>query len=90
MEEKFKCKDEVIYRRTDEKDEWTYGVFSHYFKSLNSEGAVINGNYILFSVQEILPYEGNEELVGTTDEPDEEVILEEGEWILPADIIGVY
>lgn len=29
---------------------------------------------------DILPYEGNEELVGTTDSPVEEVKLEDGEW----------
>lgn len=29
---------------------------------------------------DILPYEGNEHLVGTTDEPEEEVKLEDGEW----------
>lgn len=36
---------------------------------------------------DILPYEGNEDLVGTTDEPDEEVKLEEGEWLM-CSIVG--
>lgn len=30
----------------------------------------------------ILPYEGNEHLISTTDEPEEEITLEQGEWIL--------
>lgn len=37
--------------------------------------------------ENILPYEGNEHLVGTTDSPDEEVRLEKDEYIIASDII---
>ena len=31
---------------------------------------------------DILPYEGNEHLLGSTDEPEEEIKLEVGEWVM--------
>ena len=82
---KFKCKDEVIYRRTDEESEWTYGIFSHYYDNNNVEGVVVDGHFLLSTVHNILPYEGNEHLVGRVDEPDEEVRLEYGELIIAID-----
>ncbi|MCH5237006.1 MAG: hypothetical protein J1E95_04330 [Muribaculaceae bacterium] len=91
MEKKFKCKDEVIFQNKvhfgDEKLIWNYGIVNY-----EDEGYVylVGGLYINKKLFKILPYEGNEHLVGTTDEPDEEIRLEEGEWIIPADIIGVY
>lgn len=41
---------------------------------------------LLYSItdEEILPYEGNEHLVGTTDEPEEEIIIENGEYCFGA------
>lgn len=80
MEKKFKCKDEVIYRRNYEEDEWTYGIFSHYHD--NFRNAVVNGVYITLDSWDILPYEGNEHLVGTDQNTDEEVRLEEGEYLM--------
>ena len=35
-----------------------------------------------FKDENILPYEGNEHLVGTTGEPEEEIELKEGEWLM--------
>lgn len=67
----FKCKDEVIYRFKaglwlGHPEPWTYGIFSHY----NKDGSfVINGNSYQGIPIDILPYKGNEHLVGTTDEP---------------------
>ena len=87
---KFKCKDEVIYRfkggpGLGEPEPWIYGIFSHYKK----EGdIVINGNCYQRRIMDILPYEGNEELVGKTDEPDEEVKLKEGEWLMVGNLIN--
>lgn len=42
--------------------------------------------------KDILPYEGNEHLVGTTDEPEEEIKLEEGEWVMYAfgGLVSIY
>ena len=77
----FKCKDEVIYRIPG--GEWYYGIFSHYkSQGLHLKTAVINGNHYNLETVDILPYEGNEHLVGTTDSPEEEVRLEEGETLL--------
>lgn len=78
---KFKCKDEVIYQNRvhfgDEKLNWNYGIVNY-----EDEGYVylVGGLYINKKTFKILHYEGNEHLVGTTDEPDEEVKLEEGEY----------
>ena len=85
MEKKFKCKDEVIYRCTDKYGIpiWSYGIFSHYYKGKDIIYAKIVGEIgIDITKWEILPYEGNEHLVGSQDEPDEEVRLEEGEWVI--------
>lgn len=43
----------------------------------------VNGDYAQ-SDDGILPYEGNEHLVGKVNEPVEEVKLEEGEWVIGA------
>ena len=52
----------------------------------------INGRYQLTSgavveEKEILPFEGNEHLLGTNEEPEEEIILKEGERIICSDDI---
>ena len=83
MEKKFKCKDEVIFQNRlrfgVEKLIWNYGIVNY-----EDEGYVylVGGLYINKKTFKILPYEGNEHLVGTTDEPDEEVKLEKGEWLM--------
>ena len=93
MEKKFKCKDEVIYRSPDDNHEWIFGLFSHYGK--NKDGIdylVVNGAFYRLDDINILPYEGNEELVGTTDEPETEVRLEDDEWVMYAfgGLISIY
>lgn len=77
MERKFKCKDEVIFRATwDEKARWTYGIVSHTLK----DSVILSGDIGLHeSYYNVLPYEGNEHLVGTTDEPGDEVSVKEGD-----------
>ena len=81
----FKPFDRILVR---DRGEWTPDIYSYYSKSYNQHWCLSFG--WLEDEANILPYEGNEHLVGTTDSPDEEVRLEEGEWILPADIIRVY
>lgn len=79
MENKFKCKDEVVFRSAwDEKARWTYGIVSH---TLN-DAVILSGNIELHeSYYNVLPYEGNERLVGTTNEPKEEIILNVGDLV---------
>ena len=88
---KFKCKDEVIYRSPD--SEWYYGIFSHYqSQGLCFKRAIINGNHYDLKTIEILPYEGNEHLVGTDLPAEEEIRLEEGEWVMYAfgGLVSIY
>lgn len=81
---KFKCKDEVILKlKNHEIATWFYAVYSHLFDDGKFQHHVLS-NGIMYNIKDyqILPYEGNEHLVGTTDSPDEEVELEEGEWVM--------
>lgn len=58
---------------------WNIDFYSHYnnkYKCHETYSASIQNE------DRILPFEGNEHLVGTTDEPEEEVKLEEGEWVM--------
>ena len=86
MEKEFKCKDEVIYRsKKYEYPIWTYGIFSHYEHRGGNTYAVISGNNGHdVMMWDILPYEGNEHLVGKTVDVEhvEEVVLEQGEWLM--------
>ena len=82
MEKKFKCKDEILLKNKEaESAMWFYAIFSNYCK--NNTFITISGG-ITYDLDffDILPYEGNEHLVGTTHSPDDEVKLEEGEWII--------
>lgn len=92
MEQKrFKCKDEVIVShkeidldiRREVSTPYCYGVFSHYETERGKEHAVINGFHYQVDFCEILPYEGNEHLVGTR--PIEYFTLEKGETIIVND-----
>lgn len=66
----FECKDEVIYRQKGTPSwEWTYGIFSHYSK--RGESVIVNGKELYLKAFDILPYVGNEDLVGTINEPKE-------------------
>lgn len=96
MEQKrFKCKDEVIVSHKkidfDKGGEvsipYIYGVFSHYETEKGREYAVINGFHYQVDICEILPYEGNEHLVGTR--PIEYFTLEKGEPIIVENDIDV-
>lgn len=87
MEKKFKTFERVIIRPKDKSDIWICGLFDNYY---DKEIKVIIGNkyYMLLSDKyEFLAYEGNEELVGTSNEPEEEIRLEQGEYIIASDNI---
>lgn len=83
METKFKCKDEIIFRY-DDTYVWQYGIFSNY----SEDGFCLVGAYISKNCQ-ILPYEGNQHLVGTTDSPVQEEKLEVGEIVIVADTSNI-
>lgn len=77
---KFKCKDEVIYPTIDYGDgtiTWNYGIVNY-----EDENYVhlVGGKVIRKKVYRVLPYKGNEHVVGTSDSPDEELKLEKGEY----------
>ena len=61
----FKPYDKVLVRDS-EYDNWQCGLFSHYDKD-NEYPYCCVGSYYAYCI----PYEGNEHLVGTTDEPKE-------------------
>lgn len=92
MEKKFKCKDEILLKNKEaEYAMWFYAIFSNYCK--NNTFITISGG-ITYDLDffDILPYEGNEHLVGTTDEPyedDEEIKLEKGERIICNDDVNL-
>ena len=78
---KFKAFDKVIVKiRIDTSLIWTCTFYSH----LDKDGGHVTIGGQIFDDKDILLYEGNEELVGTTDEPETEVRLEEGEWMMCA------
>jgi len=64
-EQLFKPFEKVLVRDYDD-EEWVCGLFSHYIPGTPQPYACV-GN--LF-VQQCIPYEGNQELVGTTNELD--------------------
>lgn len=70
----FKPFDKVLVRDFADNKRWSCDFYSH-----ESDGnhCTIGKGY--FESDNILPYEGNEYLLGTTDEPEEEITLEKGE-----------
>lgn len=81
---KFKPFDKVLVR-VDEGFRWYPDFYNHSEKKLH---------YLMRSSpkedKNIIPYEGNEHLIGTTDEPEEEITLAVGELILMSDsIVGI-
>lgn len=80
---KFKPFDRVLVR--DAYGKWRCDIYSHYDKDENNNWVIgLGWTYD----DDIIPYEGNEYLVGTTDKPEEEVILEEDELGFASDIIS--
>lgn len=78
----FKPFDKVLVRHNNK---WKIEFYSHYNAECNNH-TVTAGTGIVD--ENILSYEGNEHLLGTTNEPEEEVKLEEGEWLYVSDAIA--
>ena len=81
MEKKFKPFDKVL-SRLNYNHEWQCDFYSHQ-DSITKHHVTVG--YGEIKDDNILPYEGNEELVGTTDEPEENIKLEKGELIIAID-----
>lgn len=80
----FKPFDKVLARkenRIDDKPCWKADIFSH----IDEDGFYVTIGLGCVTKDDIIPYEGNEYLLGTFDEPEEEVKLEEGEWVMVCD-----
>lgn len=78
---KFKPFDRVLVKGLP-GERWNPDLYSFYDDIKNLHWSIGCG---WSSDENILPYEGNEELVGTTDSPEEEVRLEIGEIIIAID-----
>lgn len=64
---------------------WRCDFYSNYNFSIADEYCHYSASGGRYTDDDILPYEGNESLVGTVDEPEEEIKLEEGELIIVFD-----
>lgn len=77
MEKKFKSFDKILVR--DQEEVWQPDLYGFWDKCRDRHQTMMNNSIV---DEDILPFEGNEHLVGTTDEPEEEIRLEEGEWCM--------
>ena len=78
MEKKFKPFDRVIARMVH-NEEWQCDLYSHQDPITKHHVTV---GFAEVKEDNILPYEGNEHLVGTTDEPEERIQVKYWEWIM--------
>lgn len=74
--------DRVLVR--DVNPYWSCDLYSHFNSDSETHETTALRNV---EDNDIIPYEGNEELIGTTEEPEEEIKLKEGEWIACSDKI---
>lgn len=77
----FKPFDKVLVR-VGAANEWECDFYSHYVEGNGYPHKTLGWR---IKDENILPYEGNEHLLGTSDEPEEEIKLEEGEWVMVCD-----
>lgn len=77
----FKPYDRVLVKQCDDAV-WGCKFYSHWigdlYEHMTTDGISVDD-------EDILPYEGNEHLVGTTNEPNEEVEPKDGEWVFLCD-----
>lgn len=79
----FNAFDKVLVKAFNGK--WKCSFYSHWDEDFGKHITTANVSYHDY---ETLPYEGNEHLVGTRQESEEEIELKEGEWIMCAS--GIY
>ena len=82
----FKPFDRIIVR--DCKSIWQIDFYSHWSEEYKQHVTLAFGDGLKIDDNDILPFEGNEDLVGKVDEHDEDIMLEEGEWIVCFDYIN--
>lgn len=75
----FKPYDKVLVKEMN--DYWTCDFYSHYNSEFGSHETLIIKRV---EDENIIPFEGNEHLAGTTDEPEEEITIEIGEYCFGA------
>lgn len=78
----FNAFDKVLVRDKWD-DKWQIDLYSHFDEECKQHITMCYGDGV--KGNNILSYKGNEHLVGTTDEPEEELELEEGEWLMVCD-----
>lgn len=79
----FKPYDRVLVRTTKSSN-WDIDFYSYFNNAIKTHITLNN----VYGDNNILPYEGNEHLLGTTDEPEEDIKLEEGERAVFSDILN--
>lgn len=77
--------DQVLAR--DGEDKWQIDFYSHWNEEQNLHVTLAYGYGLRIEDKDILPYEGNEHLLATSDDPEEEIELKEGEWLMICDKI---
>lgn len=76
----FKPYDKILVR--DGKGIWQIDFYSHWSDECEQHVTLAYGDGLKIDDKDILPFKGNEYLVGTNDEPEEEIELKVGEWIV--------
>lgn len=79
----FKPFDKVLV--SDSNGIWQIDFYSHWSDECEQHVTLAYGDGLKIDDNDILLFEGNEHLVGTTDEPDEEIDLKEGDWVMRED-----
>lgn len=86
----FKPYDKVLLTAKDPQNYgWFCAMFSHYLNG-NYAFRLMGGKICNLSEYDILPYEGNEHLIGTSDAPEEPVYISTGEWVMAYMGTGVF
>lgn len=82
----FRPFDKVLVK--DSNHIWKIDFYNYFDHTSNGHRTL---SYQVYRVpdRDILPYEGNEKLLGTTDEPEEEIKLENGEYLFVINDIAV-
>lgn len=68
---------------------WQIDLYSRWCDDTSQHVTLAYGDGVRIYDNEILEFEGNEDLLGTSDNQEEEIDLMEGEWIMVADIAAV-
>lgn len=89
MKKEFKPFDRIIIKQKIDCGIWFCALFSHYCQEDNNYFFTIGGDEEGYGLEDVdvLPFENHEDLVGTSDMPEEAVELKEGDIIVTFDNI---